>query len=147
LTPEMIVLSKATYVSAASVATAAATYSFVTKGYKPGRQVRMIDSDVVKNQNGKFRYVYDNGPGFRSWQPFQIVCDDNFQSLTAANAAEQFANLLSLWNHPGPLGMKGPDGTFSVIWAPQALEPGWRQFPGASGATVEYQVTVQFDEA
>jgi hypothetical protein len=145
--PRLLILSKATWINSASVATAAATYAFMTSGYRPARQERIIDTDTVRNQNGLHKYIYDGGPGYRQWDPFKIVCDNAFERILGANASVQYANLLSLWNHPGLLGMSAHDGVYNVAWAQQPLEVEWRQFPQATGATVSPVVTVQFEEA
>ena len=56
-------------------ATAAATYVFYTAGYSPPRQGRSTGQDIVHNQNGVFKYRYDNGPNVYAWEPFQIRID------------------------------------------------------------------------
>jgi len=143
--PEVLItLSRATYVGP-SGATAAATYRFATSDYKPPVQERYIESDIVKNQNGKFKYIYDNGPGFKKFQAFQIHCENVFATYLGGMGATQYANLLSLWEHPGVLGMKGPDGTYIVNWA-RDLERAFRVFPKKSTDAQEFVVTVQFEE-
>lgn len=142
----LLTLSKATYVGA-SGATAAATYSFLTVGYQPPAQERYLDFDIVKNQNGKFKWIYDNGPGFKRWPTFMIRCDDNFQGLTGANAATQYARLLELWTHPGVLGMQAPEGSYSVHWAAEPIEPDFLRYPVEPGAHIEVDVAVQLEEA
>lgn len=139
-----IVLSHATYVGP-SGATAAATYSFFSADYQPPTQERHFDSDVVHNQNGKFKYLYDNGPGFRKWSPFQIRCEDAFQTLLGFTAQQQYGHLLELWNHPGVLGMKAPDGVHVVHWAAD-VEQNFRAFPISPTAPYDLSVVVQFDE-
>jgi hypothetical protein len=143
--PNLIVLSHATYVGA-SGATAAATYAFFTKDYKPAAQARYIDSDTVKNANGKFKYIYDNGPGFREWSPFSVVCEEELATYGIGTAAQQYAKLTEMWEHPGLLKMKAPDGTFDVIWSPGNREQNFRIFPHNNGDTLEYEVVVQFEE-
>jgi hypothetical protein len=146
MNPNTIILSRATYVGA-SGATAAATYQFFTKDYKPPEEERHLDSDVVHNQNGKFKYIYDNGPGFKAWSPFSIKCETGFQNILGVDAATQYSRLKSLWQHPGVLGMQTPDGTYTVAWSPNALSQGFRVFPRSVGDTLEYDVVVQFEEA
>lgn len=141
---ETIIISMATYVGA-SGATAAATYSFMTSDYKPPAQERHSDYDVVHNQNGKFKYLYDNGPGFKKWAPFNVHCEEAFVSVLGASAAVQFARLTALWEHPGLLGMKTPDGVYNVHWADN-LERSFRIFPKKTADSREYVVTVQFEE-
>lgn len=140
----LIKLSHATYVGPSGV-TAAATYFFMTGDYKPPVQERAIDSDTVKNQNGRFKYLYDNGPGFYKWQPFQIRCEDSFATVLNAAAATQFANLKRLWDHPGVLAMQAPEGIYTVHWA-RDLERAFRVFPKRTNEKQEFVVTVQFEE-
>lgn len=142
---QLLILSMATYVGP-SGATAAATYSFFTSDYKPPEQERYIDKDIVKNQNGKFKYVYDNGPGFRRWNPFNIHCENAFATLLGATAGAQLARIQSLWEHPGTLGMVAPDGTYTVHWG-SSMERSFRVFPKMVGDTQEHIVVVQFEEA
>lgn len=136
----LVTLSHATY-----GATAAATHLFVTADYKPPVQERYIDTDVVKNQNGQFKYVYDNGPGFKKWQAFQIRCEDAFSSVANGLGATQYAHLLEMWNHPGVLGMATPEGVHTVHWG-KDLERAFRVFPKKTGDHQEFSVTVQFEE-
>lgn len=146
MNPNVITLSHATYVGA-SGATAAATYLFMTKELKPPEQDRYIDYDVVKNQNGNFKYLYDNGPGFRQWSPFSIICEDKFSSVVGGfTAAQQLAHLLELWDYPGVLIMATPDGVYNVHWAPQNLGRNYRRFPASVSDPIEYEVVVQFEE-
>lgn len=145
MNPNLLVLSHATYVGP-SGATAAATHAFFTKDYKPPAEQRYVEVDEVKNQNGMFKYVYDNGPGFREWSPFSILCEQAFTELGSAQT--QYDNLRKFWNHPGLLGMKAPEGTYTVHWAQSSIEKNFRVFPVAAGATtIEYEVIVQFEEA
>lgn len=146
MNPNLIIFSHATYLGP-SGATAAATYAFMTRGYKPPTQDRSIESDIVHNQNGKFKYVYDNGPGFKSWQPFAILCEDAFASILGATAGTQYARLEELWQHPGVLGMRAPEAVYGIHWAQNAREPAFRAFPVNSGDKMEWEVTVQFEEA
>lgn len=136
----LIILSHATY-----GATAAATYSFVTSDYQPPTQERFIDQDVVKNQNGKFKYLYDNGPGFKKWQPFTIHCERSFATELGAVGATQLARLIQMWEHPGLLGLQGPDGVHTVHWAGDH-ERAFRVFPKMANQALEYTVVVQFEE-
>lgn len=142
--PNLIILSRATYVGP-SGATAAATYSFFTSDYGPPAQERYIEYDVVKNQNGKFKYIYDNGPGWKKWSPFNIHCEDAFASVVGATAGGQLARLLTLWEHPGLLGMTAPEGTYSVHWA-DSMERSFKIFPREVNQKQEYIVAVQFEE-
>lgn len=142
MTPNLVILSHATY-----GATPAATYGFMTRGYKPPAQDRSVSVDTVHNQNGKFKWVFDNGPGFSKWEPFEVLCETAFQNILGANAATQYARLLEMWNHPGTLGMKTPDGTYNVHWAENPIERAFRAFPVNVGDTMEWAVSVQFEEA
>lgn len=144
--PNLVFLSHPTYLGS-SGATAAATFAFFTKGYKPPVQARAIDMDVVVNQNGKFKYLYDNGPGFKSWQPFSIACESIFATVVGAIAATQYARITEMWQYPGVLGMRTPDGTYAVHWAANSLEPAFRTFPTKTTDIAEWEVVVQFEEA
>ena len=144
MNPNLIILSHATYVGA-SGATAAATYAFFTSDYKPPAQERYIDHDVVKNQNGKFKYIYDNGPGWKKWSPFNVHCEQAFASVVGATAGGQLARIRQLWEHPGLLGMTTPDGTYTVHWSDE-MEREFRIFPKQNGDITEHVVTVQFEE-
>jgi hypothetical protein len=147
MNPNLLVLSHATYVGP-SGATAAATHAFFTKDYRPPAEERYVETDIVKNQNGRFKYVYDNGPGFRVWSPFSIVCEEKFADVVGGNAQTQYANLRKFWNHPGLLGMRAPDGTYIVHWTQSSIEQNFRVFPiEASPTSIEYEVVVQFEEA
>lgn len=139
-----IVLSMATYVGP-SGATAAATYGFFTRDYEPPQQDRYIDKDIVKNQNGKFKYLYDNGPGWKRWSPFKIVCEDSFATLLGAMATVQFQRLHDLWTHPGVLQMRAPEATYTVHWG-DSMERSFRVFPKRNGDQQEFEVVVQFEE-
>lgn len=146
MNPNLIVISHATYVGA-SGATAAATYSFFSKDYVPPSQDRSLDSDIVQNQNGKFKYLYDNGPGFKKWAPFKLACEQQFSNLLGATAGAQYTRIREMWEHPGVLGMKTPEGTYSVHWAQSALEQAFRAFPHSVNDQIEWEVVVQFEEA
>jgi hypothetical protein len=146
MNPNTIVISHATYVGA-SGATAAATYAFFTREYKPPTQERSLEADVVHNQNGKFKYVYDNGPGFKAWQPFTITCGDAFKDFLGATAGLQYARLLQMWEYPGILGMRAPEGTYGIHWAAGGIEPAFRAFPTEVNNKIEWEVVVQFEEA
>ena len=146
MNPNLIVLSHATYVGP-SGATAAATYAFFSKDYKPPTEARSIDKDVVQNQNGKFKYIYDNGPGFKQWPPFSVLCESKFSVILGADTDTQYAHIREMWDHRGVLGLKGPDGVHTVAWASD-LDRTFRVFPHLNGATeIELEVVVQFEEA
>jgi hypothetical protein len=141
-----IILSHATYLGP-SGATAAATGIFFTSDYEPPSQERAIDKDVVINSNGKFKYVYDNGPGFRRWSPFKIHCEEAFKNANGGlTAAQQYSKLLEMWEHPGNLLMKSPDGTYPVHWS-DSVERSFRVFPKQLSDLLEYVVVVQFEES
>jgi hypothetical protein len=147
MNPDLMILSHATYLGP-SGATAAATYSFITRGYRPPAEPRHVDSDTVHNQNGKFKYIYDNGPGFRRWSTFQIICQDSFASLVGANASTQYSRLREMWNHKGILGMTIGSETFSVHWPQENISPAFVVFPRIANATaIERDIDVQFEEA
>lgn len=146
MNPNLLTLSHATYVGP-SGATAAATYQFITAGYRPPVAPRSADSDVVHNQNGKFKYVYDNGPGFRRWGTFEIRCEEKFTALLGANAAAQYAHILEMWEYRGVLGMEIAGETFTVHWPPEDQENNFRIFPREAGDTIERVISVQFEEA
>lgn len=142
-----IILSHATSVGA-SGATAAATYIFLTKGYGPPQQGRAIDNDVVINQNGRFKYIYDNGPAFKEWSPFGIILEDGLQNQQGGfGATAHLAHLIEMWEHKGVLGLRAPEATYTVAWARNALERNFRVFPKEVGDATEYEVIVQFEEA
>lgn len=148
MNPNLLILSHATYVGPSGV-TGAASYLFFTKGYKPPSQPRAIDKDVVVNQNGKFKYIYDNGPGFKTWGPFSVLCEEStaIRGMLNFTAAQQYDHLREMWEHRGVLGMQAPEGTYVVAWSSD-LDRSFRVFPVSSGATIlEYEVVVQFEEA
>lgn len=144
--PNLVVLSHPTYAVGTTII-GSATYIFFTKGYKPPSQPRAITSDVVINQNGKFKYVYDNGPGFRQWSPFSVICEDKLAKITGLGATAQFAAIQSIWENPGKFGMQAPDGTYDVNWAESAQELAFRVFPKESGDIIEYEVIIQVEES
>lgn len=146
MNPQLIILSHATYLGP-SGATAAATYQFVTRGYKPPAEPRHLDSDTVHNQNGKFKYVYDNGPGFRRWSTFQIVCAQAFANILNLNAEQQYAKLREMWNHKGILSMEIAEEVYTVHWAQETVEPAFVVFPKDATSIVERDVNIQFEEA
>jgi hypothetical protein len=146
LNPNIITLSHPTY-AGPSGATAAATYSFFTKDYKPPSQDRHLDYDVVHNQNGKFKWVFDNGPGFRRWSGFRISCQDAFESLFGVNAMTQFDHILEMWNYPGTLRMRAPDGLYDVHWAQDPQDQAFVRFPVEVATSFEMDVGVIFEEA
>lgn len=140
-----ILLSHATYVGP-SGATAGATGVFFSSDYKPPAQDRAIDQDTVINNNGKFKYVYDNGPGFRKWAPFEIHCEEAFKVELGLDAAAQHALLVKMWVHPGNLTMIAPDGTYVVHWG-NSVERAFRIFPRLVGDKIEFIDVVQFEES
>jgi len=142
MNPNLIVLSHPVY-----GATPAATYGFFTREYKPPTQPRAIEVDIVVNQNGKFKYVYDNGPGFKQWQPFSVACEQKFLPVLGATAGAQYAHLQEMWNYPGVLGLKAPEGVYSVHWGDSSIEPSFVVFPTNATDVPEWAVVVQFEEA
>lgn len=140
-----VILSHATYVGP-SGATAAATGVFFTSDYEPPAQDRAIDQDIVINANGKFKYVYDNGPGFKKWNPFKIHCEEKFKDNLGLTAAQQYAKLVEMWEHPGNLLMQSPDGTYAIHWS-DSVERSFRVFPKSTGDLLEYVAVVQFEES
>jgi len=141
-----ITLSHATY-AGPSGATAAATAVFFTSDYQPPAQDRAIDTDVVINANGNFKYVYDNGPGFRKWSPFKLHCEERFKAVNGGlTATQQYAMLLEMWQHPGNLLMKSPDGLYPIHWG-DTVERSFRVFPRMANNIPEYVVVVQFEES
>lgn len=147
--PNLIIFSRATYVGAGgtSVATPAATYAFFTRDYKPPEQERYIDYDIVKNQNGKFKWIYDNGPGFKAWDPFAIICENEFANMVGFVAATQFSQLKTMWEHKGTMGMQAPEGTYFIHWAKSPIGQNFRVFPSQTTDDQEFEVIVQFEEA
>jgi hypothetical protein len=107
----------------------------------------MIDFDIVNNQNGRFKYVYDNGPSFRRWEKFEIVCDDKFQDILGANGTTQFNRLKELWNYKGTFGMGAPEDSYSVHWAKDPLEKSFIVFPREVGDKIELSVAISLEEA
>lgn len=149
MNPNLIVLSRATYVGSAgtSSATPAATYAFFTRDYKPPEQPRYIQHDIVKNQNGRFKWIYDNGLGFRQWDPFTLILEDRFATVVGGLATTQLANLRTLQEHPGTLGMRTPEGAYTVHWSEQSIGQNFRIFPVETSDKIEFEVIVQFEEA
>lgn len=146
MNPNLMTLSHPTYLGP-SGATAAATFNFITRGYQPPAETRHIDFDIVHNQNGRFKYVYDNGPGFRRWNTFEITCQNAFENLVQVNAEQQYARLIRMWNFKGALGMEIAEEVYSVHWAQETVEPAFVQFPREVGDHIERDVRVQFEEA
>ena len=144
MNPNIVTISHATYVGP-SGATAAATYKFFTKGYHPPQADRAIDSDQVINQNGRFKYIYDNGPGFKKWDPFSIMCENAFASIVGGSALVQYNRLLEMWNYRGVLGLTTPEATYIANWG-NTLEQNFRVFPRQVADQIEYEVVVQFEE-
>jgi hypothetical protein len=145
MNPNLIVLSHPTYVGPLG-ATAAATYSFFSKEYIPPAQERSLEVDVVHNQNGRFKYLYDNGPNFKKWPPFTIACEEAFAAHLDATAGMQYQRLQEMWEYPGILGLRTPDGTYSAHWSTN-LERGFRAFPNEVNTKLEWAVVVEFEEA
>lgn len=132
--------------TSANSATPAATFAFMTSGYRPARQGRSIGEDIVHNQNGIFGYVYDNGPNVRVWDPFVIRCDDAFKGQMGS-ATQQAANLDFMWQyHEGPMTMQAPDGTYPVHWAATDLARQFVSFPAEVGDKLVMDVTVNLEE-
>lgn len=127
----------------------AATAAFFSEGYTPPYTGRSIGSDIVHNKNGVFKYVYDNGPNFDRWEPFQLRMEDTFATAVGGTATVQYQALLDMWNHVGQLQMSTPDGIYSVYWAPgndlarRYVGP----YPKKVGDKIEYSVQVQFEQA
>ena len=144
----LLTLSHPTY-NGPSGATAAATYQFFTKNYRPPADTRHVDSDTVHNQNGKFKYVYDNGPGFRRWPSFSIACEGGvIANRLGVSAESQYLNLRRLWNFRGVMGMEILEEVYDIHWAQDPLEPAFLpRFPVEVGGTIEREVQVQFEEA
>ena len=141
-----ITLSHPTY-NGPSGATAAATYSFFTKNYQPPVQERSVDYDIVHNQNGIFKWIYDNGPGFHRWPAFAITCQDAFEPYLGVDAQTQFNRLLEMWNFIGTLGMDAPEGSYNVHWAQDPRESSFLpRFPVDPSAPLEVDVQVMFEE-
>lgn len=128
-------------------ATPAATMPFFTVGYRPPRQGRSVSRDVVHNQNGLFIYPYDNGPGLREWDQFQIEVNDSFTNELGANGQEQYERLQFLWNYQGIMGLADPIGVYSVGWAPAPWEPQFKRYPGSAGDKIyDLRVVVNLEE-
>lgn len=145
MNPNQIVLSVPT---SGSGATPGATFSFSTSGYKPPRQGRSLGTDIVHNQNGAFKYVYDNGPNFWAWDPFEAVLTDQFSGVSGGGATQQYANLRFLWNYVGVMGIRTPDGAYNVVWAAGAdFQQSFQQFPNSVGDKMEFRVTLNIEEA
>ena len=139
--PNLIVLSIPT---SGNGATAAATFLFNTSGYNPPRQARAVGWDDVHNQNGHFRYRYDNGPGALSWSPFQLVFNDDFGF--AGSATQQYANFLFLNQYTGSLGLSAPEGSYQVAWGSSDIEHRFNVFPHSAGDKYERRVVVNLVE-
>jgi hypothetical protein len=141
MTPNLLVFSTATVGSQP-----AATYRFMSSGYKPPRQGRSIAMDMVHNQNGIFKYVYDNGPNIHTWDPFELVFNDKFSNVVGGSATQQYANFLALWNHLGSKGFQAPDGGYQVHFAAEDMEPRFNAWPVETTSKLEYKVTVHIEE-
>jgi hypothetical protein len=135
--------------TSADGASAAATFRFVTSGYKRPHQGRSSSMDQVHNQNGVFRYIYDNGPNAWEWEPFSILLEDALAGVVGGAATQQKANLDYLWNWTGAIGLAAPEGTYVVGWDPSAnYEPEFKRFPAEVGDKIVYEgrVTIQLIE-
>lgn len=143
--PNVIVMSVPT---SGNGATAAATFSFFTDGYKPPRQARAVAWDDVNNQNGHFRYRYDNGPAALSWEPFAVVCSDSpaITGLVGGSATQHYANLSFLWQYTASLGLRSPEGTYTVAWGQADMERRFTSFPSAAGDKFEFRVPITLVE-
>ena len=123
-------------------ATAAATYSFFTSGYRPPRQSRSISRDVVHNQNGVFTYVYDNGPGVHQWDTFEIRIQDAFTN-EVGSATVQLQRLEFLWRYnEGPMGLRAPEGVYQVGWSDQPMEKYFFDYPADTGSPDAFQFRI-----
>jgi hypothetical protein len=142
--PNLLILSYPTYGPSGDY-NPAATYQFLTRGYRPPRQARSVGSDIVHNKNGVFKYVYDNGPSTHQWEPFEVSLEEVYKG--GPSATTQWNNLLDLWDHTGVLRMSTADGTYNVHWSNQPLEKRFISFPSQVGDKIEYSVVVQFEEA
>lgn len=140
--PSIIILSVPT---SGDGATAAATFAFFTSGYNPPRQPRAVNWDDVANQNGHFRYRYDNGPGPLTWGSFQLVFNDNL-GHAGPSATQQLANFEFLNQYTGILGMKAPEGTYSVAWGKGDIEHRFNAYPTGVGDKYERRVVVSVVE-
>lgn len=144
--PNLVILSYPT-VGPSGAYVPSATYSFFSRDYKPPAHHRSIGKDIVHNQNGVFKYLYDNGPSYRSWEPFRLIIDDRFAPIVGS-ATVQYQNLMDMWERTGPFEMEGPDGElYDVHWAVDKLEKDFISFPASVGDKIEYTITVQFEEA
>lgn len=129
--------------------TAAATYGFFTEGYRIPRQERSTTSDFVHNQNGRFIYRYDNGPGSFIFEPFRIVLSDRLAPAVypiGATAQEQWERLQFLWQYIGNIGLEAPEGVYEVNWSGAPLERAPLGFPAQAGDKIDYKVNVSFEE-
>jgi len=140
--PNIIILSVPT---SGNGATAAATFAFFTSGYQPPRQTRAVNWDDVHNQNGHFRYRYDNGPGALTWGNFQLVFNDSL-APAGPSATQMLANFNFLNQYTGAMGLAAPDGIYSVAWGKSDLEHRFGQFPAGVGDKYERRVVVSIVE-
>lgn len=142
-----IILSTPTVGDSTLTASPAATYSFFSRDYQPPLQGRASAQDVVVNQNGTFKYNYDNGPGPFEWRPFELVFDDKFAPfLGGAMATQQWANFQAIWNHLGPKQLGAPEAVYSILFPSQQLERRFQQFPRATGDKIEFITTIKIEE-
>lgn len=129
--------------------TPAATYVFFSSDYKPPRQGRSASSDIVHNQNGIFKYVYDSGPNIFTWDPFELVFSDRFAgALDGKSATQQWQDFQSLWQHLGTKSLEGPEGSYDVHFPAQNIEPRWGsgRFPANSTDSFDLRVTIELEE-
>jgi hypothetical protein len=153
--PNLIIFSTPTVGDSTLTASPAATYVFFSREYRPPLQPRASEQDIVINQNGTFKYNYDNGPGPYRWRPFELVFDDKFAkrlayavgTTTPISATMQWNAFQALWNHFGPKNMRAPEDVYSVMFPSQELERQFIQFPRAVGDKIEYTVAIQVEEA
>lgn len=140
--PNIIILSVPT---SGNGATAAATFAFFTSGYQPPRQARAVGWDDVHNQNGHFRYRYDNGPGALSWSPFQLVFNDNLKPA-GPSATQMLSNFAFLNQYTGAMGLAAPEGVYTVAWGKSDIEHRFTEFPVGAGDKYEWRTVVNIVE-
>ena len=125
-----------------------ATMMFFSSGYKPPRLTRASNMDVIVNQNGIFKFVYDNGPGVAKWNQFDILIDEKWNYNGGAGAATvQISNLQSLWRHIGSKTLYAPEGNYTFHWADDDMEQDFI-YPKGVGDKNQYQgrVTISIEE-
>jgi hypothetical protein len=143
MTPNVVIFS---YPGVGSIP--AATYSFLTAGYKPPKQGRSIASDMVHNQNGIFVYVYDSGPNIFTWDPFELVFGDSqtHKNILGIGATQQWQNFQDLWQHLGTKQLDAPEDLYDVHFAQQDMERRFTVFPKNVGDPIEFRVTIELEE-